>query len=174
MIRTHRQGTVRVTKVKGHASDAEQGRVRLEDKLGIDEADAAAGLGRCHQSELLMDARRVLLNARNYWYPIMLQLPLFMVAISRVAVNHDGKGGSAPDPLVWDQGLDIRVHLDLASLHGPPGFLRGPWVQVRGGCITSAYVAAWPYSVDILWKFSAFWGTLHWPADTGGACFRGD
>ena len=49
-------------------------------------------------------ARRVLLNARNRWYPIMLQLHRFMVAISRVAVNHDGEGGSALDPLVWDQG----------------------------------------------------------------------
>ena len=40
-------------------------------------------------------------------------------------------GGTAPDPLVWDQGskpkfrkLGIRVTEDLASLPGPPlGFL---------------------------------------------------
>ena len=51
-----------------------------------------------------------------------------MIAIARVSVNHDGKGGTAPDPLVWDQGsrpkvgkLHIRVNVDLASLPGPPG-----------------------------------------------------
>ena len=72
---------------------------------------------------------RALLNARAHWYPIMLQLHRFMIAISRVAVNHDWRGGSAPDPLVWDQEskrkqreADIRVHDDVASLPGPPGF----------------------------------------------------
>ena len=53
-----------------------------------------------------------------------------MIAVARVSVNHGGKGGTAPDPLVWDQGsrlevckLAIRVNVDLASLPGPPGFL---------------------------------------------------
>ena len=57
------------------------------------EADAAADLGRLHQSEALMDAQRVLLNAREttgLWLRSM------------VSVNHDGRGGSATDPLVWD------------------------------------------------------------------------
>ena len=49
-----------VTKVKGHATDAdvEQGRVRLEDRLGNAEADTAADLGRRYQPELLMDVWR--------------------------------------------------------------------------------------------------------------------
>ena len=79
-----------------------------------------------------------------------------MIAIARVSVNHDGKGGTAPDPLVWDQGrklkvrqFDIRVTEDLASLPGPPGFLGSDWVQVHAGHITSDDVAAWPYSVGI-------------------------
>ena len=79
-----------------------------------------------------------------------------MIALSRVAVNHDGRRGSAHDPLVWDQGskkkqrrTDIRVNVDLASLPGP-------WVQVHGGCITGADVAAWC-------TFTVFLGTLHWP-----------
>ena len=61
-----------------------------------------------------------------------------MIAIARVSVNHDGKGGTAPDPLVWDQEsrpkvrkLAIRVNVDLASLPGPPGFLNSSWVQVE-------------------------------------------
>ena len=66
MIRTRGRDTVRVTKVTGHATDTdvEQGRVRLEDQLGNPEADAAADLGRRHQSEVLTDARRRLLTAR--------------------------------------------------------------------------------------------------------------
>ena len=87
MIRTGGQGTVRVTKVKEHAEDVDvrQGRVRLLDKQGNSEA---ADLG--------------LLKARRHWYPIMLDLHRFMIAVARVSVNHDGKGGTAPDPLVWD------------------------------------------------------------------------
>ena len=32
-----------------------------------------------------------------------------MIAVARVSVNHDGKGGTAPDPLVWDQGSRPKV-----------------------------------------------------------------
>ena len=93
MIRARGRDTVRVFRVKGHATDddVEQGRVWLEDKLGDAEADAAADLGGRHQSELLVGARCVLLSARN-WYPIMLQLHRFMIAIAGVTVNHNGKG----------------------------------------------------------------------------------
>ena len=138
MIRTCDRETVRVTKVKGHAEDVDvqQGRVRLVDQQGNAEADAAADSGRRHHSEVLIDARRRLLTARCHWYPIMLDLHRFMIAVARVSVNHDGKGGHAPDPLVWDQGsrpkvrkLAIRVNVDLASLPGPPGFLSSSWVQ---------------------------------------------
>ena len=133
------------------------------DQQGNAEADAAADLGRRHQSEILIDARRRLLKARSHWYPIMLDLHRFMVAIARVSVNHDGRGGTAPDPLVWDQGsrpkarkLAIRVNVDLASLPGPPGFLNSSWVQVSAGCINDADIAAWPYSVSILVLFTSF------------------
>ena len=33
-----------------------------------------------------------------------MQLHRFMIAVAWVSVNHDGKGGTAPDPIVWDQG----------------------------------------------------------------------
>ena len=91
-----------------------------------------------------------------------------MVAIARVSVNHDGKGGSALDPLVWDQGsrrkrrkVDVRVNVDLAGLPGRPGFLHGDWVQNQGGCISGADIAAWPYSVSLLCKFTGFLASLH-------------
>ena len=52
--------------------------VRLEDNFGNSQADTAADLGRCHQPEEVMDIRRVLLNAREYWYTIVLQLHQFL------------------------------------------------------------------------------------------------
>ena len=57
MIRTRGRETVRVTKVKDHATDAdvEQGRVRLVDQMGSADADTAADLGGRHQSELIMN-----------------------------------------------------------------------------------------------------------------------
>ena len=173
MIRTTGRGTVRVTEVKGHAEDVDvqQGRVRLLDKQGNAEDDNAADLGRRHQSEVLIDARMRLLGVRSHWYPIMTDLHRFMIAIARVSVNHDGKGGTAPDPLVWDQEsrpkvrkLAIRVDVDLASLPGPPGFLNNSWVQVNSGRITESDIAAWPYSVGILVKFTSFLNTSHWPS----------
>ena len=173
MIRTRGRETVRVTKVMEHAEDVDvqQGRVRLVDQHGNAEADAAADLGRRHQPEALIDARRRLLQARCHWYPIMADLHRFMVAVARVSVNHDGKGGTAPDPLVWDQGsrpkvrkLAIRVNVDLASLPGPPGFLNNSWIHVDAGRITGDDIAAWPYSVSILVRFTSFLSTLHWPS----------
>ena len=110
MIRTRGRETVRVTKVKG--ADVQHGWVRLEDQLGNAEADTAADLGRRHQSEVLIDARRRLLQVRSHWYPIMLQLHRFKIAVARVAVNHDGRGGTAPDPL---SGIRV-VQRKLASL----------------------------------------------------------
>ena len=74
-----------------------------------------------------------------------------MIAVARVSVNHDGRGGTAPDHFVWDQGsrpkarkLAIRVNVDLVSLLGPPGFLNCSWFQVVGGHISGAEKAAWP------------------------------
>ena len=121
--------------------------------------------------KLLINARRRLLQARSYWYPIMTDLHRFMIAIARFSVNHDGKGGTAPDPLVWDQGsslkvrkLAIRVNVDLGSLPGPPGVLNNSWVQVDAGHITGADISAWSYSVGILVRFTSLLGTLHWPS----------
>ena len=173
MIRTRGRETVRVTEVNVHAEDVDvqQGRVRLLDQQGNSEADTAADLGRRHQSEVLIDARRRLLKARSLWYPIVLDLHRFMIATARVLVNHDGRGGTAPDPLVWDQGsrpkarkLASRVNVELASLPGPPCFSGRPWIQVYGGSISGADIAARPYCVGILFRFTSFLRILHWPA----------
>ena len=120
---------------------------------------------------IVVDARRRLLQARGYWYPVIADLHRFMIAIARVSLNHDGKSGTAPDPLVWDKGsrpkvrrLDIRVNVDLASLPGPPGFLNSDWVQIGAGPITRADISAWLYSVGTLVRFTSFLSHLHWPS----------
>ena len=74
-----------------------------------------------------------------------------LIAVSTVTVNHDGRGGTAPDPLFWDQG-GPKKHASF---------------QVHGGCSSGADIAAWPYSVGILCKFTSFLGTLHLPTCPG-------
>ena len=98
--------TVRISKVKGHADDAMvlHGQVRQEDRLGNDAADEAADFGRRRVSPAVIDARRNLSGVCARWYPVVLDFHRFFIAISRAVVNHDGLGGTAPDPLVWSAG----------------------------------------------------------------------
>ena len=44
---------------------------------------------------------------------------------------------------------------------------------VHGGGIAGADIAAWPWSVGILCKFTAFLGTLHWPVDAVDMAYFG-
>ena len=114
--------TVEVSKVKGHATQAmvDNGDVRIGDLVGNNGADAAADLGKLRQQDDVITARRDLLRVRRYWYPIILDLHKFMVAISRIA---------APDATVWDRGglvkpraSSLRIIVDHATLPGPPDF----------------------------------------------------
>ena len=164
--------TVKVSKVKGLATRAmvDHGDVRLEDLVGNNVADAAGDFGRLRQHDDVITARRDLLRVRRYWYPIMLDLHKFMVAISRIEVNHDGYGGTAPDAMVWDRGgivkpraSSFRLIVDYASLPGPPGFLSCTWCTLYPLHITPEDVAVWPCSVNILLEFSSFLASLHWP-----------
>ena len=106
MLRRRGLDTVCISKVKGHADDVMvlHGQVRREDKLGNDAADEAAGLGRRRVSPAVIDARRNLSGVCGRWYPVILDLHRFFIAISRAVVNHDGLGGTAPYPLVWSAG----------------------------------------------------------------------
>ena len=96
-----------------------------------------------------------------------------MVAISRIEVNRDGFGGTAPDAMVWDQGSVVkarsssfRLIVGHATLPGPPDFLDSTWCMMDSFPITPDDVTAWPYSVDILLVFSSFLASLHWPQDS--------
>ena len=69
------------------------GKVRELDKIGNDMADRAADFGRRRVGVGTLDARRHLSNACRSWYPVLLDLHRFFIAISRAVVNEDGRGG---------------------------------------------------------------------------------
>ena len=164
--------TVRVSKVKGNADDGMvlEGRVREVDKLGNDAADEAADFGRRRIGHAVIDARRNLSGICGRRYPVLLDLHRFFIAISRAVVNHDGREGTALDPLVWSAGaLPKRRRLvhavrDWAFLPGPPGIWDSEWVIVPATVICVDDIALWPYTPGLLFKWVTFLGTLHWPA----------
>ena len=141
MIRAQGVDTVEVSKVKGHATEADvdQGRVRMDDRHGNDEAETAADLGRRHQSEAVMHARRALLQARDHWYPIMLQLHRFMVAVSWVR-------------LILMIGVGRRL-IPLSGIKGPGKAAQdGSWVIL----ILDAWAAwflAWALGSGSWWLY---------------------
>ena len=106
MIDLRGSNTVRITKVKGHADEGmvADGRVRMLDRLGNNAADEAADFGRRRVGPAVIDARRNLSGVCSRWYPVILDLHRFFIAISRAVVNHDGLGGTALDPMVWSAG----------------------------------------------------------------------
>ena len=146
------------------------GRVREEDKLGNDAADEAADFGRRKVGNAVNDARRNLFGVCGRWYPVLLDLHRFFIAIFRAVVNHDGTDGTAPDPLVWSAGAGPKwrrlVHAvrDRAFLPVPPGIWESEWVNVPASAICAEDIAWWPYTTGLLVKWVSFVGSLHWPA----------
>ena len=106
MLRIRGLGSVRISKVKGHADEAmvRTGTVRGLDKLGNDGADEAADFGRRRVPWWIIDARRNLSGVCSRWRPLVLVLHRFFIAISRAVVNHGDGLGTAIDPLVWSAG----------------------------------------------------------------------
>ena len=140
------------------------------DRLGNNAADEAADFGRRSVGDAVIDARRNLSGVCGRWYPVILDLHRFFIAISRAVVNHDGREGTAPDPLVWSAGAVPKrrrlVHAirDRAFLPGPPAIWESEWVSAPASAIGADDVAHWPYTTGLLVKWVAFLGSLHWPA----------
>ena len=165
MLDLRGRDTVRITKVKGHADEA-----RELDRLGNNAAGEAADFGRRRVGPAVIDDRRHLSGVCGRWYPVVLDLHRFFIAISRAVVNHDGNNGTAPDPILWSVGaLPKRRRLvhavrNLATLPGPPALWLGDWVAGPAVTIGVDDVAHWTYTGGLLVKWVAFLGTLHWPA----------
>ena len=86
-----------MTKFKGHADEemVRIGQVRELDTLGNNAADEAADFGRRRVSDAVIDARRNLSGVCGRWYPFVLELHCFFIAVSRVVVDHDDDVGTA-------------------------------------------------------------------------------
>ena len=97
--------TVRITKVKGHADQSMvlDGRVRELDRLGNNAAYEAADFGCWRVGNAVIDARN-LSGVCGRCTLSFLTFIVFFIAISRAVVNHHGRDGTAPDPLVWSAG----------------------------------------------------------------------
>ena len=117
MLDARGRDTVRITKVKGHA-DEDMVRTREEDRIGNDAADEAADYGRRRVEIPVIDARRNLAGVCGRWYPVVLDLHRFFIAISRAAVNFDRGGGDAPDPMVWSAGARPKRRRPLQEARG--------------------------------------------------------
>ena len=91
MLRIRGLGSVRISKVKGHADEAmvRAGTVRGLDELGDDGADEFADFGRRRVPWRVIDARRNLSGVCSWWRPLVLVLHRFFIAIPRAVVNHD-------------------------------------------------------------------------------------
>ena len=143
-------GTVRITTVKGHADERTvlDGRVRELDRLGNDAADEAADFGLWRVSNAVIDARHNLSGVCGRWYPAILTLHRFFIAISRAVVNHDGRDGLALDPLVWSAGaLPKRRRLVHAVRDISPWatcIWDSEWVTVLASAFCVEDVAHWP------------------------------
>ena len=158
------------------------GRVRELDKIGNDMADRAADLGRRRVGAALENDRKGYSDACRNWYPIMLDLHRFFIAISRAVVNEDGRGGGegegggwgggeevAPDPMVWSAGgrqkrrRPIEAVRDYAMLPGPQRLWGGGWFRWPDIRISADDVRCWPFTTGALVNLAAFLSSLHWP-----------
>ena len=158
--------TVQITEVKGHADESMvlEGRVREVDRLGNNAADKAADVGRRRVGNAVIDARRNLSGGCGRSYPVVLDLHRCFIAISRAVVNHDGREGNAPDPMVWSAGAHPKrrrlVHAvrDRAFLPGPPGIWGSEWISVPASAVCAEDIAQWPYTPGLFGQI----GCLSW------------
>ena len=123
-----------------------------------------ADFGRRRVSNAVIDARRNLSGVCGRWYPVILDLHRFFIAISQAVVNDDGRDGTAPDPMVWSAGASPKrrrlVHAvrDRAFLPRPLGIWDSEWNNVPASVICAEDVARGPYTTDLLVKSVAFFG----------------
>ena len=132
-------------------------------RLGNDAADEAADFGRRTVGNLVIDARRNLSGVCGRWYPVTIDLHRF-IDISRAVDNHDGRDGTALDPLVWSAGACpkrrrlVDAVRNRVFLPGPSGIWDSEWVTVPASAICAEDIAQWPYTPGLLVKWVSFFG----------------
>ena len=115
-----------------------------------------------------MSSRRNLTGVCGRWYPVLLDLHRFFVAIiSGAVVDHDGNDGTAPGPLVWSAGALpkrrrlVRAVRDRAMLPSPLAIWDAEWINVPASAVNADDIAHWPKTTGLLAKCVAFLGSLH-------------
>ena len=110
MVRWREHGSSAISKVKGHADEGlvARGRVREVDRIGNNEADAAADLGRKRVHHSISDARRLVNRACARWFPLVCELHRYFIAIARAALNDDGLAGTTLHPVVWSTAANPK------------------------------------------------------------------
>ena len=99
-----------------------------------------------------------------------------MVAISRVEVNHDGYGGTAPDAMVWDRGgivkpraSSLRLHWRSKTALGVPCILSPSLgkMSLSGPTVSTSSLSSlpfWPHCIGL--RVILIWGKF------GISCFE--
>ena len=101
------------------------------------------------------DARRNLSGVCRRWYPVVLILHRFFIAVSRAVVNCDDSSGLTPHPLVWSagglpEGRRIEdVIRDVTLLPGPLHLWDSGWISVPPVAVTAEDVCLWPAGDDL-------------------------
>ena len=94
--------TIRISKVKGDADDE---MVRLDIRLVmILRIGLLILVGEGFKSWLSIFVGLVLTAACSFWYPLIMDLHRFSIAIGRALVNEDGHSATALHPTVWSEG----------------------------------------------------------------------
>ena len=141
------------------------GRVREVDRVGNNEADAAAALCR----RRVYHARGVVTRSCARWYPIVRELHHFFIAIARSVVNNDGESRTSLHPVIWSNNSNPkrrRIHpggSNFAWLPGPASLWTSNWYRLPIALIGGDDVSSWPFSVGLLLKIVHFLGSLHLP-----------
>ena len=111
------------------------------------------------------------MHACQHWYHIVCDLHKFFIAIARSAVNDDGLGGSACNPLVWradslpNRRKIVEAVREFAMWPGPQALWSGGWQDWAELCVTAEDARIWFFSVGSLVKLVAFLSSLRWPSE---------
>ena len=175
LVRWRGPGNTAVSKVKGHADEGlvVLGRVREIDRVGNNEADAAASLGRRRVHHSISVAKDVVSKSCAHWYPVVRDLHRFFIAIARSVFNDDGGSGTSLHRVVWSNNSSLRRRRvrafegNFARLPGPAALWTSDWYCLPIAQIDDGDISSWPFSVGLLVKVVHFLGSLHWPRGAG-------
>ena len=155
LVRWRGPGNTAVSKVKSHADEGlvALGRAREVDRVGNDEADAAAALGRGRVHHSVSVARGVVAKSCARWYPVVRDLHRFFIATARSVGNDDGGSGTSLHPVIWSYNSSLkrrRVRTcggNFAKLPGPVSLWTSDWYCLPVARIDDNDVSYWPFSV---------------------------